>query len=134
MLPIRLACARRRARWHPLQLYRHGLDAETKLPLRVDLLDRDGETLEQFPRRSPSTLSGHAPAPVWKPLRSRPARCLRSCRTGAGRGHKGQLSTPGANPGSRRRASEVSSSQSPVCPLSKRPGRVAASSVPRWAV
>ncbi len=24
------------------------LDAETKLPLRVDLLDRDGETLEQF--------------------------------------------------------------------------------------
>ena len=24
------------------------LDAETKLPMRVDLLDRDGETLEQF--------------------------------------------------------------------------------------
>ncbi len=24
------------------------MDAETKLPLRVDLLDRDGETLEQF--------------------------------------------------------------------------------------
>lgn len=24
------------------------IDAETKLPMRVDLLDRDGETLEQF--------------------------------------------------------------------------------------
>lgn len=52
------------------------LDAETKLPLRVDLLDRDGETLEQF--RVVSFNVGNTLAPVWKPCLRPP--CLRSCR------------------------------------------------------
>ena len=52
------------------------LDAETKLPLRVDLLDRDGETLEQF-RSSLSTLVITL-APAWRRWQKRI--CRRSCR------------------------------------------------------
>ena len=41
---IRVFCRRDGTRYS----YIVWIDAEAKLPMRVDLLDRDGETLEQF--------------------------------------------------------------------------------------
>lgn len=45
----RIACRQCNARSNSRRGPRYNcIDTETKLPLRVDLLDRDGETLEQF--------------------------------------------------------------------------------------
>jgi sigma-E factor negative regulatory protein RseB len=84
------------------------LDAETKLPLRVDLLDRDGETLEQF--RVVSFNVGDNVSASMETWQKRI--CRRSCRC-----RKGAIkpTLTGRRPGCRR-AWPKSPAASAVCP------------------
>jgi sigma-E factor negative regulatory protein RseB len=83
------------------------LDAETKLPMRVDLLDRDGETLEQF--RVVSFNVGDKVSSSMETWRKQA--CRRSCRC-----RKGAIkpTLTGRRPGCRR-AFPKSPAASVVC-------------------